>query len=369
MIEVRPAAALQAFAVLSLILLATPAAAQNDCGSNAKCSDNARRYEVTVLCDDAAVSDAETVDTLTLTAWNGNELLTLRPWNGVACSGSHKNAYPLTDIIEKPVTHFILETSGDDAFFADWITITEIEIDRYGSSRDETRIAQYGAPGGRGYCLSRDPNDLNGAWATASDHCNAAIRLKLSDQKVYASPPTYLALFEIGLDCVHSGLTATLPWASMTITAYDSNGMVVAQNTQEHRFPSGRGSEEQQMAEAMTCSNDQPIMTGGSLPRQAHGLGQFIASDVAAIEISIGELDRNIFAVGNDKARLFIDQLALFRDYAEVAHWGQNEAQGWCLSPYPETSTGLWHSLAPDGCLPGVRFDAVQKTWSPLAAP
>lgn len=357
-------AAVAAIAAGVLFALTLPAAAQSsqNCGSTGNCSDNARRYEVYLHCEDAVVSDAETGDTFTLTAWDGDTLLGVMPWTGFDCNHKWYNGFPvepiLTAAFDRRPTHFILETDGDDAYFADWIQVDEVKLDLYGKSKGSAKIAQYGGPAGRGYCLSRDPADLSGDWAAASDHCNAAIKLDLASQKVYAAKPTDLAVYVIGLDCVHPALVQTLPWATITITVYDSRGNVVAEHTQPHR----QGA----LASVLTCSIDAANFDDPY--EQAHGLEKFVARDVAAIEISVGPLDRSGSGVSVVNAKLFIDQLAVFKNYAPAAHWDVDGVTGYCVSQYPEIlqMDGALLALSAGGCAPGIRFDVASGTWSPL---
>jgi hypothetical protein len=48
-----------------------PTAAAETCDRTGTCGPDTRRYEVAVRCNAAAVKDAETGDTLTVTAWSG----------------------------------------------------------------------------------------------------------------------------------------------------------------------------------------------------------------------------------------------------------------------------------------------------------
>lgn len=357
-------AAVIAIAAGVFVVPTNPAVAQSsqNCGSTANCSDNARRYEVYLHCEDAVVSNPETGDTLTLTAWDGDKFMGLMPWNGFGCNHKWYNGGPVEPILigafDHRPTHFILETDGDDAYFADWIQVDEVKLDLYGKSRGSTKVAQYGGPEGRGFCLSRDPNDHSGDWAAASDSCDAAIKLSLTDQQVYGATPTGLATYVIGLDCVHPALAQTLPWATISITVYDSRGTVVAEHHQPHR----RGP----LANALTCNVDAANIDEPY--EQVHGLEKFIASEVAAIEISVGPLDQSGSGVSPVTAKLFIDQLAVFRNYIPVAQWDIDGLVGFCLSQYPGIlqQDGALLALSMNGCHPGIRFDVATGTWTPL---
>jgi hypothetical protein len=364
-------AAIVAMALLALAGLTATAVAET-CDRTGTCGPDTRRYALAVRCNAAVVKDAETNDTLTVTAWNGEEFLGMMPWLGVICSRwydpNRENAYFTVGDFNKRPTHFILETSGDDAFFADWIEISEITTDEYGGPKQETRIAQFGAPGGRGYCLSRDPNDHSGEWAAASDACDAAIELNLPDNAVYGATPTELGEWLIGLDCVHAALPQTLPWATMTIAVYDTAGKLIQQHSRPHNEADYRIQDKAAaLAAALTCPVDQA--NWGDPYGQVHGLWKFVARDVGAIEISVGPLDENWWLETKPMhARFYIDQLVALRDYVDVAHWDMQEASGWCLSRYPENWEGLWQAFAQGGCYPGIRFDVKNKTWSPIQA-
>jgi len=355
-------AAIFAIAAAALVVPMAPAAAQSsqNCGSTANCSDNARRYEVYLHCEDAVVSNPETGDTLTLTAWDGDKFMGLTPWTAVGCNHKWYNGGPVEPVLigafDRAPTHFILETDGNDAFFADWIQVDEVRLDLYGKARETTKIAQYGGPEGRGYCLSRDPGDHSGDWAAASDDCDDAIKLSLTNQAVYGATPTELAYYVIGLDCVHPALglaqAQALPSATISIAAYDSSGRVVAEHVQPHR---------QGAACRIDAANiDDPY-------DQAHGLEKFIARDVAAIEIAVGPVEAGTVATYFN-ARLFVDQLALFKNYIAVRRWDVDGVTGLCLSQYPDIvyQDGALLALAAGGCQPGMRFDVATGTSTPL---
>ena len=129
-------AAICAAAVLGIFSLPDRASAK--CGDISGCGPNEHRYDVRVRCNQAAVENAETADTLTVTAWNGSERLDgLDTSVGVICSRwydpNRENAYFNLGEYDVRPTHFILETSGGDAFFADWIEIYESSLDKYGA--------------------------------------------------------------------------------------------------------------------------------------------------------------------------------------------------------------------------------------------
>jgi hypothetical protein len=65
-----------------------------------------------------------------------------------------------------PVTHFIIKTDGDDAFFIDEIRLFE-------GGRE---VIREGADNGRGWCLSTDPTDNSGAWANSTSACRTQFR-------------------------------------------------------------------------------------------------------------------------------------------------------------------------------------------------
>jgi len=335
---------------------------------NGNCGPNSRRYSVVVKCDDAAVEDAETRDTLTLTAWDGDEFMGLAPHLGVICSlwydPGKENAGFVLGEFDKAPTHFILETSGGDAFFADWITVTETKVDQYGGPKESTLIAQYGAPGDRGFCLSRDPNDHSGTWAAASDACDPAIKLGLKPKAVYAARPTDLAQWKVELDCHHSGLTRTLPWATISIAVYDAAGKLVAQHSQPHRNDYRYNTPDNPAGIRLDCGIDP-----GNFSFQVHGLDTFVARSVSAIEISVGPLDDDYpgpYEGSNRAARLYIDRLTLVKDWVSVMHWGIDEGSGWCLSRYPDNWEGVWQIFSDTGCFPGVRFEVENERWTPL---
>jgi hypothetical protein len=327
-------------------------------------------FELRLYCNEAAVSSPETLDTITATAWHGDTLLGQAAQIEVVCSRwydpNRENAFYFLGTYEQPPTHFVVETDGSDAFFADWIEIHQYSgYDQYGGNPAQVRkIGQWGAPGGRGYCLSRDPGDLSGDWAGASDACDAAIRVDVPRDAIYAAQPTNLARWSIGLDCTHSGLTRTIPFAVLSTSVEDGQGQEIAHQRKEpetyRALPDV--SVEVFYDEVLKCLVDEAQF---HLPYdQPHGLEPFVARDVAGITFAVGELLYDWRSSDRGNARLYIDQLVLLKNGRQFARWGGNEGRGWCLSRYAENWIGLWAVHAVEGCFPRVRFDVATETWS-----
>lgn len=335
-----------------------------------------------VYCSDAVVADAQTTNTLTLSMWNGSELISLDTHVGVECDvwydAGRENAnffpeifgdyhgLPMKTTNHRP-THFVLEIDGGDAFFADWIDMYQYTgYDQYGGGGGPTRkIGQWGAPGGRGFCLSRDPNDHSGEWAAASDACDAAIRIDIAANAVYTGQPSNLAEWTVLVDCVHSGLTRTETDAPITFTAYDASGGVLASQTYQHpvqttTLPANMTVEELYDQE-FRCAVDEGNWYGQF---EFRGVNAFSADRVASVSLRMGDWGA-WHDVGKLNSRYYIDQLFLRRNNVQYGRWGGNEGMGWCLNNYPETWAGAWAALSVGGCYKGIVFDIASASWWP----
>jgi len=366
-----------------LLALAASAAHADQVDMSAYYDPGPSRFGFRVYCDQSAVSDAQTGNTLTLSMWNGSELISLAPHVGVECNAwydpNRNNAsftpsvfgdahgLPMDTTNHKP-THIVIETDGDDGFFADWIEMVQYSAyDEYGGQASRTRkIGQWGAPGGRGFCLSRDPNDLSRDWAQASDACDAAIMIDIAQDGVFTGSPVELAQYDVRIDCVHRDLTRTETGAPIVLSIYADDGGLLATRTIQHYIdnvqPNGPTYDQwrdQQFACDMDESNWYPQF-------EFYGVNALPAHGVASVVIAMGD-----YQVYDEEAKLnaryCIDQVLMTRNWVQNARWGGQDGSGWCLTHWPETWTGQWAALSV-GCFGGVDFEIATQDWLPAAA-
>lgn len=344
-----------------------------------------------VSCRFAVVDNAETGNSISLTLWNGNELLSQAFINPSSCYNAfdtgvgHYTFYPggfddrgqiarwsgnqgLT--LHRP-THFIIETDGSDAFFIDRFSFTQgVEYDNYGSESTTREIGSWGVDYGGGWCLSRDPNDYSGAWAQAAVFCAPAMRVDVATGAITRTTATDLAAFHVRVDCVHSYMENTNTASELTLTLYDDNERHVASQVHENR--------ENYVIDGnpLECRVDESDDSLEVSQFQFVGHAAVDWSDVAFLVLEIGE-DYTYrpapipdFAVPETQFILqaaemikksltnyYVDQLFLYRNGQRIARWGGNDGMGWCLSNYPDSFVSDWHTYSVGGCYPGIVFD------------
>jgi hypothetical protein len=303
-------------------------------------------FSFRVYCNDAVVGDAGTKDTLTASFWNGDTLLSVVPHRGVDCNVWWNPGVANADFepwyfddeqdgaTAHRFTHVILETDGSDAFFVDWASLTQDPTGR--------KIGQWGAPRGRGFCLSRDPNDIAGEWAAHSDTCDAALRFDVATGSVYGAQPVDLSDYEFFIDCKHSGLDRSASTSRMTFEVYDAQDRLLGRTTGYGRGP------------------DCPYDDGTSYSMFAFQGPQALPTGSPAyvrIRTEGGEIQY---------IHHYIDQMWVTRNGVEVARVGRNEGMGWCLSVLPAHWTGAWQLYSVGGCFSGFQFDLRTSEGFPL---
>ena len=120
-------------------------------------------FEVKVDCHHGSVSNADTNDRITVNFLRGKKIVASTSKSGVDSCG----AFDADDVfrVQEPrlfFDTFEITTSGDNAFFID-------EFELIGPQSLGTR--SFGKDGGRGWCLSTDANDANGAWRDYVSNC------------------------------------------------------------------------------------------------------------------------------------------------------------------------------------------------------
>lgn len=133
-------------------------------------------YQVEIDCHHGSVSNADTKDQITVRFMRGNKVEGSVTRNGVNACGAfdsdEKFRFQKDNVF---IDRIEIITNGSNAFFID-------EIDIYGpraiggstSALSEFKgLKTFGKDGGRGWCLSTDPNDANGAWKDYVSNCES----------------------------------------------------------------------------------------------------------------------------------------------------------------------------------------------------
>lgn len=93
--------------------------------------------------------------------WQRKYLGTLSLWGEQKCNWLEPTAYRIANCPKNTVRYVVLQASGNDAFFADYVKFRE----------DNGYTTQWGVNNGNGYCLSTDPNDSFGGFAANCYRC------------------------------------------------------------------------------------------------------------------------------------------------------------------------------------------------------
>ena len=146
------------------------------------------RYEIQIDCFHNGVKDSDTDDQITVKFLgpNGENL-------GVDKHEPSCNGVVDADYLSKPITSSSIElakvrieTSGNDGFWMDEVALVK-DSKHFKRTRDcfqgtcndsdkttttEKDVQSWGVDGGKGYCLSTDPNDASGGFRQYTDRCN-----------------------------------------------------------------------------------------------------------------------------------------------------------------------------------------------------
>ena len=147
-------------------------------------------YGLQIDCYEPGIDDTKSWERFTVKYYNGSELLGqhYREYIAAYCNDLLDSATSLLHFT-KPVTHFVVETPGDDAVWID-----EMWLRESGSLGGE--FYHFGGDGGMGWCLSTDPNDADG-WGAAVDGCYRALRFNVDPASVWVANPPSCATSDI----------------------------------------------------------------------------------------------------------------------------------------------------------------------------
>lgn len=79
----------------------------------------------------------------------------------------------------------VIRISGDDALWMDEVRVYRRDFNNGGV--DDTLVGHWGRDNGKGWCLSTDPNDINGSFKSKSSKsgCVKAFRFRVKGEKVF----------------------------------------------------------------------------------------------------------------------------------------------------------------------------------------
>lgn len=121
------------------------------------------KFELKLDCHHGSVSKADTTDRITVNFYRGKDIVASSSKSRIDSCGPFDND-DVFEVQEKQLffNKFTITTSGNNAFFID-------ELQLKGSRKFGTKT--FGKDGGRGWCLSTDPSDANGAWRDYVSNC------------------------------------------------------------------------------------------------------------------------------------------------------------------------------------------------------
>ncbi|MBE9175390.1 hypothetical protein IQ225_08915 [Synechocystis salina LEGE 06155] len=121
----------------------------------------ASEYVVSIDCFHQGITNEGTSNRITIEFWSGNTMVYSTFSDNFSDSACSNNNQSITFVSSKNISHILLKTNGNNAFFID-----EIQISKNGQ-----KIAQHETNNYRGYCLSTDPSDATRTWKNYVESC------------------------------------------------------------------------------------------------------------------------------------------------------------------------------------------------------
>jgi hypothetical protein len=283
-------------------------------------------YSVSIDCSTENITNDWTSATITATFYDSN-------WQQIGQTSRndlHERACTWTNPEFEATTngdaeYVKISTDGGDAFM----------IDRIILNRNGDEVATFGDNNDRGWCLSTEPGDGEGAWVYAangvctSEHTWSYSNLPVDnprDRIIAQRGSTTTQRYSVNIDCSTEDITNDWTSATITATFYDSNWQQI-----------GQASRNDLHERACTYTNP----------------------EIEATTIGNAEYVK-ISTDGGDA--FMIDRIILNRNGDEVATFGANNDRGWCLSTEPGDGQGAWNYAADGVC-------TSEHTWSYSSLP
>ena len=263
-------------------------------------SDNGQAavYRAQVDCSHSSLTQTQTSNRITATfRASGGRVISRVVRNGITNCSSPANFTINTNDVVSMVS---FSTNGNDAFF----------IDRWSLYLNGRMIQSDGAQNNRGWCLSTDSRDTNGAWRSyIRGGCQRTLNFSIRST-------SSTTLYSVMIDCSHSSIVNENTQNRISVALLDSNRRVIGS-----AFKNG----------ITNCNN----------------------SNYFRINASRAPSFVRISTNGNDA--FYIDRWELFRGTTLIRRNGVNERTGWCLST-DSGDTGAWRRYLTGDCQRSFQF-------------
>ncbi|QQS40457.1 MAG: hypothetical protein IPM63_13955 [Acidobacteriota bacterium] len=256
-------------------------------------TSEASDYRVEIDCNHSNVSNSDTGDRISVEFLDpGGRIVGTKYTNGVRNCLVAEAVFTLSVFVD--VSSIVVRTSGNDAFYID-------ELRFY---KDGQLIKHEGRDNGRGWCLSTDSKDSEGAWKDyVSGGCSASVRFVIVERRP-APPPPSAYQYVLEVDCKHSSLSNTHTANRIIVYLFDESGKWVGDARREG-MPGCLGGNTQ-----ITINAEKPA---------------------AKVQITTN---------GDDA--FFIDRWMLYLNNALINQEGDDDGRGWCLSTNTADTSGSW---------------------------
>lgn len=189
------------------------------------------KYQLQIDCDMDGVDNESTTNNITVVFWSEDKKISevKRPAKpNCDWISDDSQFYTWSERMEEfaggqPITRVDIIIDGNDAFFIDELSLTR---ENYKWERPRKNglpqahnqtydFAHWGKNGGKGYCLSTDPNDGKGAWKSYVDGCYRGITFMVKDNEAFPLQPDPVAKITTKVDEV---------WVSESVHYRKTNG-------------------------------------------------------------------------------------------------------------------------------------------------
>lgn len=303
-------------------------------------SSFAYEANLSIDCYDSSMKNENSSNLITVTFWSKDFQHR---------TGNFKNSMigdcdSISDLVFKTnasiMDYIIVETSGNDGFWMD-----ELQLITKWNTPDGQRIEKvqsWGEDGGKGYCLSTDPKDGEGAWKSRVDGCHKAIKFEVKSGKAFPTTPKTRNInkveYSINVDCYDPSMENESTSNIIIATFFAGSRKL----KREHFYNGNSG-------RLNTGSMNETSPGCGSL----HDTKSRIYSDQNT-PITHVVLQTN----GNDG--FWMDEVYLDLDNGindkTIKRWGRDGGKGYCLSTDPKDGKGAWKGRV-DGCHKAIKFD------------
>lgn len=138
-------------------------------------------YSVTIDCYHSEMDSKinNTTDTISVEWWAGNRKLAEKShFNDITCSSKERRWTSWTaHQIPETLTHIIVKTNGSNAFYIDELNM---KLWRSGQILGANLLGSSGGKDGKGWCLSKDPNDIKKSLRNYASSCKSSLRFNVA---------------------------------------------------------------------------------------------------------------------------------------------------------------------------------------------